>query len=187
MHAHARAAAVDQVAQLELEVPLPALARGPQEDGSEPALVGPWTMGRDKKNPKPLDQSAFNTLVKTASEVIRRHEQSLQATLHKEIAISCTAGRITVVDVPRITPLAFPLLVDSTRAKVSSEKLADRVRRMTTQAERATQPGAAMVAASAEPSRRKTSPEIMRDAARRPRPSSFSASWSKSLNTVSAF
>ena len=21
----------------------------------EPALVGPWTMGRDKKNPKPLD------------------------------------------------------------------------------------------------------------------------------------
>ena len=63
---------------------------------SEPALVGPWTMGRDKKNPKPLDTNAFNTLVKTASEVIRRHEQSLQATLHKEIAISCQAGRITV-------------------------------------------------------------------------------------------
>jgi hypothetical protein len=42
---------------------------------SEPALVGPWTMGRDKKNPKPLDVSAFNTLVKTANEVIRRHEQ----------------------------------------------------------------------------------------------------------------
>ena len=33
---------------------------------SEPALVGPWTMGRDKKNPKPLDVSAFHTLVKTA-------------------------------------------------------------------------------------------------------------------------
>ena len=67
------------------------------KDGEpEPALVGPWTMGRDKKNPKPLDTNAFNTLVKTASEVIRRHEQSLQATLHKEIAISCAAGRITV-------------------------------------------------------------------------------------------
>jgi hypothetical protein len=26
-------------------------------------------MGRDKKNPKPLDVSAFNTLVKTASEL----------------------------------------------------------------------------------------------------------------------
>ena len=43
------------------------------KDGEpEPALVGPWTMGRDKKNPKPLDTAAFNTLVKTASEVIRR-------------------------------------------------------------------------------------------------------------------
>jgi hypothetical protein len=62
----------------------------------EPALVGPWTMGRDKKNPKPLDTNAFNTLVKTASEVVRRHEQHLQATLHKEIAITCQAGRITV-------------------------------------------------------------------------------------------
>ena len=44
------------------------------KDGEpEPALVGPWTMGRDKKNPKPLDVNAFNTLVKTASEVLRRH------------------------------------------------------------------------------------------------------------------
>ena len=34
----------------------------------EPALVGPWTMGRDKKNPKPLDTAAFHTLVKTASK-----------------------------------------------------------------------------------------------------------------------
>ena len=25
----------------------------------EPALVAPWTMGRDKKNPKPLDSAAF--------------------------------------------------------------------------------------------------------------------------------
>ena len=38
-----------------------------------PALVGPWTMGRDKRNPKPLDTAAFNTLVKTTSEVARRH------------------------------------------------------------------------------------------------------------------
>jgi len=42
----------------------------------EPALVGPWTMGRDKRNPKPLDHFAFSTLVKTASEVLRRHEQA---------------------------------------------------------------------------------------------------------------
>jgi hypothetical protein len=63
---------------------------------SEPALVGPWTMGRDKKNPKPLDTAAFNTLVKTAKEVLRRHEQQLQATLHKEVVVAAGAGRITV-------------------------------------------------------------------------------------------
>ncbi len=44
-------------------------------------------MGRDKKNPKPLDKNAFNTLVKTAYEVVRRHEQHLQATLHKRVDV----------------------------------------------------------------------------------------------------
>jgi hypothetical protein len=62
----------------------------------EPALVGPWTMGRDKKNPKPLDVNAFNTLVKTASEVIRRHEQHVQATLNKEVTVTVGEQRITV-------------------------------------------------------------------------------------------
>ena len=58
------------------------------KDGEpEPALIGPWTMGRDKKNPKPLDPSAFITLVKTASEFVRRHEQQLHAMLHKSIAV----------------------------------------------------------------------------------------------------
>ncbi|RZI83557.1 MAG: hypothetical protein EOP38_12260 [Rubrivivax sp.] len=67
-----------------------------QDGQAEPALVGPWTMGRDKKNPKPLDVSAFNTLVKTASEVLRRHEQQLHATLHKEVLVNGDAGRWTV-------------------------------------------------------------------------------------------
>ena len=62
----------------------------------EPALVGPWTMGRDKKNPKPLDTSAFNTLVKTAAEFVRRHEQQLHAVLHREVEISANAGRVRV-------------------------------------------------------------------------------------------
>ncbi|WP_153100046.1 hypothetical protein [Paraburkholderia hayleyella] len=63
----------------------------------EPALVGPWTMGRDKKNPKPLDTSAFNTLVKTASEVRRRHEQQLHALLHKRVRVNTeTLGEIVV-------------------------------------------------------------------------------------------
>jgi hypothetical protein len=62
----------------------------------EPALVGPWTMGRDKKNPKPLDTSAFHTLVKTAAEFVRRHEQQLHATLHQRIDISHHADRFSI-------------------------------------------------------------------------------------------
>jgi len=55
--------------------------------------VGPWTMGRDKKNPKPLDVNAFNTLVKTASEVLRRHEQQLHAQLHKNLFVATDEGQ----------------------------------------------------------------------------------------------
>jgi hypothetical protein len=62
----------------------------------EPALVGPWTMGRDKKNPKPLDVNAFNTLVKTAAEVIRRHEQAVRAAMHKQFQIGTDSGRVLV-------------------------------------------------------------------------------------------
>jgi len=67
------------------------------KDGqSEPALVGPWTMGRDKKNPKPLDGNAFSTLVKTASEVLRRHEQQLYAALNKSVVITMGSATLTV-------------------------------------------------------------------------------------------
>lgn len=67
------------------------------KDGeSEPALVGPWTMGRDKKNPKPLDPPAFHTLVKTAAEVLRRHEQQLHAQLHKRVTVDINAATFGV-------------------------------------------------------------------------------------------
>lgn len=67
------------------------------KDGErEPALVGPWTMGRDKKNPKPLDTAAFNTLVKTASEVLRRHEQQLHAMLHKSVTVTVQGATLSV-------------------------------------------------------------------------------------------
>ena len=62
----------------------------------EPALVGPWTMGRDKKNPKPLDTAAFNVLVKTAAEVIRRHEQALHAQHHKNVSVTVAGRRVLV-------------------------------------------------------------------------------------------
>ena len=63
---------------------------------AEPALVGPWTMGRDKKNPKPLDTAAFNVLVKTAAEVIRRHEQALHAQHHRNVAVTVDGRRVMV-------------------------------------------------------------------------------------------
>ncbi len=63
---------------------------------AEPALTGPWTMGRDKKNPKPLDTAAFNVLVKTASEVIRRHEQALHAQHHKNVSVTVAGRRVLV-------------------------------------------------------------------------------------------
>lgn len=67
------------------------------KDGEpEAALVGPWTMGRDKKNPKPLDATAFSTLVKTAHEVRRRHEQQLHALLHKKVIVNSGNGGIVV-------------------------------------------------------------------------------------------
>ncbi|RIX46905.1 MAG: hypothetical protein D3M94_09390 [Rhodocyclales bacterium GT-UBC] len=67
------------------------------KDGeTEPALVGPWTMGRDKKNPKPLDAPAFLTLVKTATEVLRRHEHQRHALLHKKLTLNGAEGRVTI-------------------------------------------------------------------------------------------
>ena len=73
------------------------------KDGEpEPALIGPWTMGRDKKNPKPLDGSAFLTLVKTASEFVRRHEQQLHASLHRRVDI--TVDGMPIVVTLDITP-----------------------------------------------------------------------------------
>jgi hypothetical protein len=64
-----------------------------RDGDSEPALVGPWTMGRDKKNPKPLDAQAFHTLVRVANEVLRRHEQQARARLHKDFSFDHPDGR----------------------------------------------------------------------------------------------
>lgn len=59
----------------------------------EPSLVAPWTMGRDKKNPKPLDQAAFGTLVKTAKDVLIRHENAARARLHKAFTFTRDDGQ----------------------------------------------------------------------------------------------
>jgi hypothetical protein len=98
------------------------------KDGEpEPALVGPWTMGRDKKNPKPLDTGAFNTLVKTASEVLRRHEQQLRAMLHKHVSISAEAGDVdvTLEIVPdEYEPYAVLTALDAYGEQLGQERVA---------------------------------------------------------------
>ncbi len=60
-------------------------------EDNEPSLVSPWTMGRDKVNPKPLDSTGFATLLKGARDVRRRHEATLHAHLHR--TITCTTER----------------------------------------------------------------------------------------------
>jgi ATP-dependent helicase Lhr and Lhr-like helicase len=71
-------------------------------------------------------------------EVLERQlEQSRLGLTLERIA----AGRITVVDVERPTPLAFALLVDRAREQVSSEKFLDRVRRLAAPLERAAATG----------------------------------------------
>ena len=61
---------------------------------AEPVLVSPWTMGRDKVNPKPLDHAGFATLLKGAMNVLRRHEDALRARLHR--SITCTSDALAV-------------------------------------------------------------------------------------------
>jgi len=67
-------------------------------------------------------------------EVLERQlEQSRLGRALERIA----RGRVTVVDVERPTPLAFPLLVDRAREQLTSEKMADRIKRMIAPLERA--------------------------------------------------
>ena len=98
------------------------------KDGEpEPALVGPWTMGRDKKNPKPLDTAAFHTLVKTASEVLRRHEQQLHALLHKSTVVA-TEGRVLKVTLDIVPdddePYALLTAIDEAGERLAQVKVA---------------------------------------------------------------
>ena len=65
---------------------------------SEPALVTPWTMGRDKKNPKPLDNGGFRTLVKNATETLMRHEQTASARLHRTFSYVGDGGQRIRID-----------------------------------------------------------------------------------------
>jgi ATP-dependent Lhr-like helicase len=67
-------------------------------------------------------------------------ERQLEASRLGRVLERLAGSVIRVLEVERPTPLGFPLLIDRTREKLSTEKLADRVRRLTAQLERRTAP-----------------------------------------------
>ncbi len=70
-------------------------------------------------------------------------ERQLDASRLGRVLDRLSKSSVRVISMERPSPLAFPLLVDSTRARVSSEKLSDRIRRMTVAAERPSRSGPA--------------------------------------------
>lgn len=64
-------------------------------------------------------------------------ERQLEASRLGRTLARLEAGRVLIAELERPSPFAFPLLVDRAREQVSSEKLADRVRRMRAPLERA--------------------------------------------------
>ena len=89
----------------------------------EPSLVGPWTMGRDKRNPKPLDASAFATLVKTANEIVRRHEQAARERLHRTLSFTTDAGLRLRVDLDIVPDDDDPHALLAVFDELSGERL----------------------------------------------------------------
>lgn len=80
-----------------------------------------------------------NLLVQQARREVL--ERQLEASRLGRVLERLSHSTVRLVDVERPTPLAFPLLVDMTRARVSTEKLVDRVKRMTVSAEKPTKSG----------------------------------------------
>jgi hypothetical protein len=69
-----------------------------RDGDSEPVLTSPWTMGRDKKNPKPLNTSDFTTLLKAARDVLTRAEAHARALRHRSVTIQDAEGMSVRVD-----------------------------------------------------------------------------------------
>ena len=62
-------------------------------------------------------------------------ERQLESSRLGRVLERLMLGTVRLVETERFTPFAFPLVVDSTRAKVSSERMGDRIRRMASAAE----------------------------------------------------
>jgi len=78
---------------------------------------------------------AGNLLVSQAHREVL--ERQLERTRLGRTLQRISASKLVITDPPRTPPLAFPLLIDRNRVRVSSEKLIDRIRRMQRTLERA--------------------------------------------------
>ena len=76
-----------------------------------------------------------NLLLRQARQEVRTRE--LQTDRIRLALERIAAGQILVIDTPRPTPLAFPILAERMRARVSSETAADRIRKRQLTLERA--------------------------------------------------
>ena len=61
-------------------------------------------------------------------------EQQLEHSRLAHTLDRLSRGKVRLLDIERPSPLSFPILIDRTRHRVSSERLADRIRRMTLEA-----------------------------------------------------
>lgn len=64
----------------------------------EPVLVVPWVMGRNKKDPKPLNKADFATQVKAAQDFLTRREWQIRRASQQSVDVTAASGeRVRVV------------------------------------------------------------------------------------------
>lgn len=69
-----------------------------RDDHDEPILVVPWVMGRNKKDPKPLNKADFGTQLKAAKDFLMRREQQRRWAHRVSRDVVCDDGeRVRVV------------------------------------------------------------------------------------------
>ncbi|HHP7239118.1 ligase-associated DNA damage response DEXH box helicase [Longibacter sp.] len=81
------------------------------------------------------EYEAENPLLEQARREVREHQ--LEEDRLRDALDRIRDARLHVIDVPRMTPLAFPIYIDRLRDRISSESLAQRVRRMQEELEEA--------------------------------------------------
>ncbi len=68
-----------------------------REGDDEPVLVVPWVMGRNKKDPKPLNDADFRTQVKAARDFLTRSEHQRRTAFRKSYDVVDADGEFVRV------------------------------------------------------------------------------------------